>query len=347
MTGKKIFISYAHQDAAEAGRLARALRSEDHDVWLDTDSLLPGQEWKLEIEKAVRESDVFIALLSRWSSERGYVQKELRLALEVLDEIPPGQVYIIPARLTFYGNSYHQKLNDLNWVDLFPSFDAGVSKIVAAIQHAAGKDEQNQEREPAVRVFAARWYGGDAYAEVPDVTLPPDLDEEEQTEAVWRACDDGHVTVHRLAQIIEREPKKITEFWGRSCAYQFDLEASGLHPWVIVDEIFVRVNHYTPLPLYRSTYPQPFYEAHVYYVEIDDPANAGTSNFPATSYYGGSGERKVGMLRLAPREPERFVLRINALTSGVYDYSVGLICSYGDVKAELWVVENEQCFFEP
>ena len=50
--------------------------------WIDKENLLPGQEWKRTITKAISESSYFIALLSTNSiSKKGYIQKELRLLL--------------------------------------------------------------------------------------------------------------------------------------------------------------------------------------------------------------------------------------------------------------------------
>ena len=56
--------------------------------------------WRPAIRKAIRESNFFIALLSRKSvSSRGVRHVELREALDVLDEFPDDQVFLIPARL--------------------------------------------------------------------------------------------------------------------------------------------------------------------------------------------------------------------------------------------------------
>jgi hypothetical protein len=52
------------------------------DVWLDKEKLIPGQDWELEIRKAVRESDVVVVFLSKQFNQPGFRQKEVRLALE-------------------------------------------------------------------------------------------------------------------------------------------------------------------------------------------------------------------------------------------------------------------------
>lgn len=61
---------------------------------------LPGQNWDLEIGKAASKSDVVIVCLSAKSvSKEGYVQKEIRLALDMADQKPDETIFIIPARL--------------------------------------------------------------------------------------------------------------------------------------------------------------------------------------------------------------------------------------------------------
>lgn len=92
-----IFISYAKEDSATAFFLHERLRASGFDTWIDEVELLPGQDWDLEIRKAVKAASITLVLLSERSiSKRGYVQKEIRLALDVLDHIPEGEIFLIP-----------------------------------------------------------------------------------------------------------------------------------------------------------------------------------------------------------------------------------------------------------
>ncbi|HRQ22788.1 MAG TPA: toll/interleukin-1 receptor domain-containing protein [Anaerolineales bacterium] len=62
----KVFLCHAHiiplwdadRDAVRA--LYTRLTNDGVDAWLDKEKLLPGQDWELEIKKAVREADVVI-----------------------------------------------------------------------------------------------------------------------------------------------------------------------------------------------------------------------------------------------------------------------------------------------
>ncbi len=96
----KIFLAHATEDKARVRKLHAKLLAAGFDAWLDEIDLLPGQNWQLEIPKAIRESKMFIACLSKRSVlKQGYVQKEFRLALSSYAERPPGTTYLIPLRL--------------------------------------------------------------------------------------------------------------------------------------------------------------------------------------------------------------------------------------------------------
>lgn len=133
---KTVFICYAKEDHEMAEKLYFSLAMRGIEAWLDTRSLLPGQRWRSEIEKAIKKSTAFIALLSRNAiDKRGFVQKELKIALGVVDLMPPDSIYLIPARLdpgTPLSGS-HQTLTELHWVDLFQNFEEGVSRIVKSL----------------------------------------------------------------------------------------------------------------------------------------------------------------------------------------------------------------------
>ena len=61
---KRVFISYARKDAARlATELQRDLQS-GHDVWLDTNRIARGCSWTVEVEKAIDNCEVLLALLS-------------------------------------------------------------------------------------------------------------------------------------------------------------------------------------------------------------------------------------------------------------------------------------------
>lgn len=134
MTAKtKVFICYAREDESSARRLFHDLRRIGLDPWLDKESLLPGQKWQPAIQQAIKESRYFLALLSSTSvSKRGFVQKEIRVALETLDEFSESNIFVIPIRLDNCKPEY-QRLSELHWVDMFPDWEVGLGRILSTI----------------------------------------------------------------------------------------------------------------------------------------------------------------------------------------------------------------------
>lgn len=96
----KVFISYSRSDLSFATDIYWFLRKNNCNPWMDIYDLVPGQDWEIEINHSIKTADYFIACLSRNSvSKRGYVQKELKEAISVLEQIPDGEIYIIPVRI--------------------------------------------------------------------------------------------------------------------------------------------------------------------------------------------------------------------------------------------------------
>jgi len=128
-TQKRVFLSYAREDTASARQLKKDLAALGVDIWFDESSLLPGQKWRVEIQKAIRSSDFFVLILSRSSvTKRGVVQSELRDALDVMREMPDGAIFIVPARIEPVEPD-HEVLRDIQWVDLFDNWAEGVRRI--------------------------------------------------------------------------------------------------------------------------------------------------------------------------------------------------------------------------
>lgn len=96
----QVFLCHSSTDRSGVRALHDRLVADGMDPWLDEEALLPGQEWELEIKKAVRYSDIVIICLSEEAvNKTGYVQNEIRIALEVANQKPEGEIFIIPLRL--------------------------------------------------------------------------------------------------------------------------------------------------------------------------------------------------------------------------------------------------------
>lgn len=116
----RVFLCHATPDKPIVRTLYQRLVAKDWmEPWFDEEKLLPGQDWKLEIEKAVEEADVVITCLSSNSVTReGYVNKELSIALDVSDEKPEGMIFVLPLRLD--NCKVPHRLKKWHYVDYFP-----------------------------------------------------------------------------------------------------------------------------------------------------------------------------------------------------------------------------------
>jgi len=130
----RVFLCHASGDKPAVRNLYRRLRSDGIAPWLDEEDLLPGQDWQLEIPKAVRSSDaVIICLSSRAITKAGYVQKEIKDALDVADEQPEGAIFLIPLRLEEC--EAPERLRRWQWVDLFQ--ETGYERLLRALRARA------------------------------------------------------------------------------------------------------------------------------------------------------------------------------------------------------------------
>jgi outer membrane protein assembly factor BamD (BamD/ComL family) len=116
--------------------------------------LLPGQDWRVEIPRAVREADVVVICLSNKSiTKEGYVQREIKFALDSADEKPEDTIFLIPARLEEC--VVPEQLGRWQWVDLFEengfirllrSLKLRANRIGATVE-PAGYESEDQETE--------------------------------------------------------------------------------------------------------------------------------------------------------------------------------------------------------
>lgn len=119
----KLFISYSRQDKEEVAELVYAL-SPFHRVWIDWEDIKPGTEWQLEIEKGIRQCDVFLFVVSfascssqhcAWECDRAIARKKRIIPL-ILDD-----GYLRP------------ELAQLQWI-FMDEFERGIRDLLEALQ---------------------------------------------------------------------------------------------------------------------------------------------------------------------------------------------------------------------
>jgi hypothetical protein len=143
-----VFISYVREDKAAVDLLQEILEAAGVTVWRDTEDLWPGQDWRLEIRRAITGgSFAFLACFSDNSAARQttYQNEELILAVEQMRQMPPGRPWLLPIRLADcavpeFDLGAGRTLASLQRVDLFGDlFQTGTARLVAAVVRMLGQ----------------------------------------------------------------------------------------------------------------------------------------------------------------------------------------------------------------
>ena len=144
-TAPRVFIAYVDEDCDAAMKLAYALTTAGMKVWIDKRRLLPGQDWRRAIERAIDWSDLFVACFSRASvRKRGQFPFEVRVALRCAESMPLDDSFVIPVRLDEC--VVPRRVSHKEYVDLFPDWDVALAKLVRSIE---GEIASRQMRDAA------------------------------------------------------------------------------------------------------------------------------------------------------------------------------------------------------
>jgi hypothetical protein len=135
----QVFLAYATEDSALAGRLYDDLQRAGLGPWMDVRKLMPGQNWPRAIERAIEASDFFIACFSEASvNKRGGFQAEIRYALECARRAPLDDIFVVPVRLEpCLVPDRIQK--EFQYIDLFADWDRGIRQLVAMMRRESGR----------------------------------------------------------------------------------------------------------------------------------------------------------------------------------------------------------------
>ncbi len=95
-----VFLSYAPPDESAVAGLYRRLQDAGFRPWMAGQDILPGETVRAATERALRQADFVLVCLSPDSVDRrGALQREIRQALDLREEMLPGDIYVIPVRL--------------------------------------------------------------------------------------------------------------------------------------------------------------------------------------------------------------------------------------------------------
>jgi TIR domain len=130
----KVFLCHGSEDKQPVRDLYKQLFNVGMKPWLDEKDLEPGSEWDTAIQDAVRDCQVVLVCLSETSiGKTGYVQKEIKFALDRADEKPEGTTYIIPVKLE--DCPVPKRLQKWQWVNLYDA--DGIERLLRVLRKLA------------------------------------------------------------------------------------------------------------------------------------------------------------------------------------------------------------------
>jgi TIR domain/SIR2-like domain len=128
-----VFMCHAHEDAQFAAELSRQLRANQINVWLDKDSLRGGDDWDAMIEQTLRDVQYVVVLQSAGlkAKDVGYVNKEIKLAIDKQEYYRPPRIFLIPTIIDSVDNLL-PTLSNVQFVDVTTA--DGVDELVRTIK---------------------------------------------------------------------------------------------------------------------------------------------------------------------------------------------------------------------
>ena len=149
----RVFLFHAPADKVAARHLYLRLLQDGVDAWLVKEKLLPGQDWKQELDHAFRESDAVVICISNRFMRSEFERKEVRLALDAVVEQLQEETFLVLARLE--GSDTPESLTRWPAVDLTAA--GGYERLLDDLRLRASQVEASlQPREVSLPELAGQ-----------------------------------------------------------------------------------------------------------------------------------------------------------------------------------------------
>ncbi len=128
---KKIVILSVKEDRDTAIRIYNDLKNRGFDVWLESESLLPGQNRDILSLSEIEKSDYVLVMLSESSmNTRDKFHRYLKTAINKQAELPEQSIFLIPLKLGEC--EVRKELKELEYAD-FSNYKNGLKKLLKTI----------------------------------------------------------------------------------------------------------------------------------------------------------------------------------------------------------------------
>lgn len=132
----RVFLCHASTDKPAVRELYGRLKADGFAPWLDEEDLLGGQVWEEEIEEVLRSTHIVLVCLSNNSiNKAGYIQREIREVLNLAEEQPEGEIFLIPLKLEEC--DIPRRLGRWQWINFFR--EDGYDRLLRSLRARAAK----------------------------------------------------------------------------------------------------------------------------------------------------------------------------------------------------------------
>jgi formylglycine-generating enzyme required for sulfatase activity len=223
---RQIFLCYARPDEDRVRELYQRLTAAGFKPWMDQEDIVPGERWRPSIERAIQRSDFFLACLSTHSvSRRGFLQREIKTAMDLWQEKLGSDIFLIPAR--FEPCEVPEDLTDFQWVNLYE--ERGWTRLLQALQvgleRRAELTESLGQETPPISVTATPQRPGDDIQRAMHQPRPTQTPTDERSEVVRQLERMRSTHLHARERVAA----------GNALAQQGDPRFSA-NAWFLLDE---------------------------------------------------------------------------------------------------------------
>lgn len=134
-----VFISYAHVDYEFVTTVIERLLESNINVWLDTDQLMVGKEWRIGIDKAIEDAFAVLVVMSPAAKASEYVTFEWAFALGAKKD-----VIIVMYKET----ALHPRLEVLQYLDFKDYLNRPWSRLIDHLSETHSDSESNTIQIP-------------------------------------------------------------------------------------------------------------------------------------------------------------------------------------------------------
>ena len=137
-----IFISYSRKDTAIVDQFVNGLTEAGYRVWIDREGIYSGDQWKIKIVQAIKNSSIVVFFSSESSNSSEFTIKEINIALDQKKPIHP-----IRIDKATYAESIYFDLVDVHYIQYEKGrLSSNINQLIASVaKHIdKGKSETNK-----------------------------------------------------------------------------------------------------------------------------------------------------------------------------------------------------------